>query len=205
MRGLTNAFEPPQALRELASYLRELRTTFRGNLGLAAAAYNAGPGAGRGVARRAQRPPPETQASSPSSRAMPRRPGPRKRRRSRGIGRAALASRDGRALRRDRQVDDRANAPPLPDLTAPPAWGPWAVQLAGSSTEAGVLAGYERLRRKYSAVRATACRWCSTAADVRASPFIVRVSEESRQAANALCAKLIAAGGNCTVFRTPRN
>ena len=56
MRGLTNAFEPLQALRELASYLRELRTTFGGNLGLAAAAYNAGPGRGRGVARRS--PPP---------------------------------------------------------------------------------------------------------------------------------------------------
>jgi hypothetical protein len=35
MRGLTNAFEPLQALRESAGYLRELRTTFRGNLGLA--------------------------------------------------------------------------------------------------------------------------------------------------------------------------
>jgi soluble lytic murein transglycosylase-like protein len=54
IRGLTNPFEPLQALREAASYLRELRTTFRGSLGLAAAAYNAGPGrveawlAGRG-------------------------------------------------------------------------------------------------------------------------------------------------------------
>lgn len=45
MRGLTNAFEPLQALRESASYLRQLRVTFGGNLGLAAAAYNAGPGA----------------------------------------------------------------------------------------------------------------------------------------------------------------
>ena len=44
MRGLANAFEPLEALRESASYLRELRTTFRGNLGFAAAAYNAGPG-----------------------------------------------------------------------------------------------------------------------------------------------------------------
>ena len=42
-RGLIDAFEPLQALRESASYLRELRTTFRGNLGLAAAAYNAAP------------------------------------------------------------------------------------------------------------------------------------------------------------------
>ena len=45
MRGLVNAFEPLQALRESASYLSELRTTFHGNLGLAAAAYNAGPAA----------------------------------------------------------------------------------------------------------------------------------------------------------------
>ena len=44
MRGLTNAFEPLPALRESAAYLGELRTTFGGNLGLAAAAYNAGPG-----------------------------------------------------------------------------------------------------------------------------------------------------------------
>src|ERR1700730_1595281 len=51
MRGLTNAFEPLQALRESASYLRELRLTFRGNLGLATAAYNAGPGPVEGLAR----------------------------------------------------------------------------------------------------------------------------------------------------------
>src|SRR3954451_16560835 len=44
MRGLIDAFDPLQALRESANYLRELRITFRGKLGLAAAAYNAGPG-----------------------------------------------------------------------------------------------------------------------------------------------------------------
>ena len=43
-RGLTDPFEPLSALREAAGYLRELRTTFGGNLGLAVAAYNAGPG-----------------------------------------------------------------------------------------------------------------------------------------------------------------
>src|SRR5262249_47220534 len=41
-RGLADPFEPTTALRESAAYLRELRNTF-GNLGLAAAAYNAGP------------------------------------------------------------------------------------------------------------------------------------------------------------------
>ena len=39
---------------------------------------------------------------------------------------------------------------PLP--IDPEAWGPWGLQLAGNWTEAGVLAAYERLRRKYVAV-----------------------------------------------------
>ena len=41
-RGLANPFEPEAALHESAEFLRELRDQF-GNLGLAAAAYNAGP------------------------------------------------------------------------------------------------------------------------------------------------------------------
>jgi len=57
VRGLVNPFEPVQALREAASYLRELRATFRGSLGLAAAAYNAGPGRVGSLARRACWPP----------------------------------------------------------------------------------------------------------------------------------------------------
>src|SRR6476660_1198792 len=41
--GLADPFDPIEALRHSASYLRELHDQF-GNLGLAAAAYNAGPG-----------------------------------------------------------------------------------------------------------------------------------------------------------------
>ena len=41
-RQLLNPFDPVQALPKSAEFLRELRTKF-GNLGLAAAAYNAGP------------------------------------------------------------------------------------------------------------------------------------------------------------------
>jgi hypothetical protein len=41
--GLADPFDPTEALRHSARYLRELRDQF-GNLGLAAAAYNAGPG-----------------------------------------------------------------------------------------------------------------------------------------------------------------
>ena len=42
-RGLADPFDPIGALRHSASYLRDLRNRF-GNLGLAAAGYNAGPG-----------------------------------------------------------------------------------------------------------------------------------------------------------------
>src|SRR6188508_1510961 len=41
-RNLLNPFDPVQALPKSAEFLRELRGQF-GNLGLAAAAYNAGP------------------------------------------------------------------------------------------------------------------------------------------------------------------
>ena len=42
-RGLADPFDPIEALHNSASYLRDLRERF-GNLGLAAAGYNAGPG-----------------------------------------------------------------------------------------------------------------------------------------------------------------
>ena len=81
-RGLADPLEPLQALRELASYLRELRTTFRGNLGLAAAAYNAGPGRVEGVARWT----PDLARRDAGLRAHRDRP------RGRGVGLAAAAA-----------------------------------------------------------------------------------------------------------------
>src|SRR5580700_4769700 len=42
-RGLADPFDPIEALHNAASYLHDLRDQF-GNLGLAAAGYNAGPG-----------------------------------------------------------------------------------------------------------------------------------------------------------------
>ena len=107
MRGLTNAFEPLQALRESASYLRELRTTFRGNLGLAAAAYNAGPGQVEAWLAGRRRLPFETQAyvriitgyaaEAWASPTPPQMPPPMRRPRTRRLNRAA-------ALRRARQA-----------------------------------------------------------------------------------------------------
>ena len=158
MRGLANAFEPLEALRESASYLRELRTTFRGNLGLAAAAYNAGPGqveawladrrrslpaetqayvrivTGYAAEAWAAQPPPQFASSNtPSSNTQP-----------------SNTQTGARCVEIATLMIDRAR--PRLDLTSSPAWGPWGVQLAGNWSEGGVLAAYERLRRKYGAV-----------------------------------------------------
>jgi hypothetical protein len=200
-RGLTDPFEPLRALRESASYLRELRTTFRGNLGLAAAAYNAGPGrveawlAGRrGLAGEtrayvlsitghsadawAAQPPPQWQdANSPK-----------------GVGCIELAKLI------------TADPRPRPALASSPAWGPWGVQLAGNWSEGQVLATYERLRRKHDTVlrdRLPLVLRSHPPGRRGVSKYIVRVSEKSRMDADALCAKLRATGGACIVLRNP--
>ena len=85
MRGLANAFEPLQALRESASYLRELRTTFRGNWAWPRRPTMPGParskhGSPVAACCRSRRRP--MSASSP---ATPPRPGRRSRRRVRGL------------------------------------------------------------------------------------------------------------------------
>jgi hypothetical protein len=200
MRGLVNAFEPLQALRESAAYLRELRTTFSGNLGLAAAAYNAGPGAveawlaGRGML------PFETQAyvrivTGYAAEAWTSKPPPQFEASKAPAGErcAEIAKALMESVRRR-----------LP-LSSSPAWGPWGVQLAGNWSEGGVLAAYERLRRKYASVLGDRLPLVMYARRGAGATFVVRVSEKTRADANTLCAKLQAAGGACIVLRNPRD
>lgn len=205
MRGLINAFEPLQALRESAGYLRELRTTFRGNLGLAAAAYNAGPGqvsawlAGKGKL------PAETQAyvrivTGFSAEAWIAQPTPQMQ---------SLASPPSNTPMGDRCAEFAKLMIEAPrrrrDLISDPAWGPWGVQLAGNWSEGRVLATYERLRRKHEAVLGDRLPLILTARRSDLPTYAVRVSEKSRAEADALCAKLRAGGGACVVFRNPRD
>ena len=205
MRGLTNAFEPLQALRESASYLRELRTTFRGNLGLAAAAYNAGPGAVEAWLARRSVLPAETQAyvmivTGYAAEAWASKSPPQL---EAAAAPPSTPEMGARCAEIAKSMIERTRQ--RPDLTTNPAWGPWGLQLAGNWTEAGVLAAYERLRRKYVTVLGDRLPLVLNGRRRAGVPFLVRVSEESRPAANAFCAKLIAAGGNCIVLRNPRN
>ncbi|MDP1838039.1 MAG: lytic transglycosylase domain-containing protein [Reyranella sp.] len=200
MRGLINAFEPLQALRESASYLRELRTTFRGNLGLAAAAYNAGPGQVEAWLAGRSRLPLETQAylriiTGHSAEEWTAKPPPQ-------VESSATPTGE-RCIEIARLMIDTPRR--RRDLTADPAWGPWGVQLAGNWSEGRVLATYERLRRRHEAVLGDRLPLVLTARRRDLPTFSVRVSEKSRAEADTLCAKLRAAGGACIVFRNPRD
>jgi len=201
-RGLVNPFEPMQALREAGSYLRELRTTFRGSLGLAAAAYNAGPGrveawlAGRGglpgetraYVRAVTGHAAETWASQQPPEWQP-----------------VALPKGGNCIELAKLITAVPRAP-RGAVAASPAWGPWGVQLAGNWSEGGVLATYERLRRSYNPVlrdRLPLVLQAKLPGRRGAAKYIVRVSETTRTKADALCAQLRAVGGACIVLRNP--
>jgi hypothetical protein len=199
IRGLANAFEPLQALHESASYLHELRTTFQGNLGLAAAAYNAGPGQVEAWLAGRLPLPAETQAyvrivTGYAAEAWTFQPPPQleSSKKPAGIRCVELA----------KLMIEHAHRRLA--LSSSPAWGPWGVQLVGDWSEGGVLAAYERLRRKYNPVLGDRLPLVMYARRGAGSTFVVRVSENSRADADALCAKLRIAGGACIVLRNPR-
>jgi hypothetical protein len=202
-RGLADPFEPLAAPRESASYLRELRTTFRGNLGLASAAYNAGPGRVEAWLAGRRSLPDETReyvrlvtghtAEAWASLSPPQWQGsdiPKV------IGCGEIAKLFA------------ADTRPRPVLVSSPAWGPWGVQLTANWSEGQVLATYERLRRTYNAVlrdRLPLVLRGSLPGRRGATRYIVRISEKTRIGADGLCARLRAAGGACAVLRNPRS
>jgi len=176
MRGLTNAFEPLQALRESASYLRELRTTFRGNLGLAAAAYNAGPGQVEAWLAGRRRLPGETLAyvrivTGHAAEAWASQAPPQVQSSNTPPSSARTGARCVELATLMIDSPQRRLA-----LTSNPAWGPWGVQLAGTWSEGRVLATYEQLRRKYDAVLGDRLPLVLDARRRAPSRFIVRVS-----------------------------
>ncbi len=199
-RGLLDPFEPIEALREAASYLAELRKTF-GNLGIAAASYNAGPGrVSRWLAGRATLPA-ETRAY---------------------VRIVTGHSADEWAGAQPPQWNDGdipaeipcgaianliAAAPP-PRKEPNPLWAPWGVQLAGNWSEGKLLAVYERLRRKYAAIlgdREPLVLRGRVPGLGFARGYMVRLPENTRAEADKLCARLTAAGAACAVLRNPRD
>jgi hypothetical protein len=199
-RGLTDPFDPEQAIPASAAFLADLIAQF-GNFGLGAAAYNAGPTrvanwldakgslpqetrdyvifiTGRGVdewaAQRGTGEQPAPAAAEPKKSCLE----------------LAAAIRKG--------------APSEPIIALAPL-APWGVQLAGNFSKTIALATYTRARQRYAAIIGalqpmiigTRFRSRGTRAFYR-----VRVPAQSRNEADTLCNRIHGVGGACIVLRS---
>jgi hypothetical protein len=191
-RGLSNPFDPLEAIAESAKLLRDLRREF-GNLGLAAAAYNAGSGRVRDwlAGRRAL--PRETTAYvrivtgySPEQWAGP----------SAGMG----------EMKSEKPVPCGeiaafvARAPP-PASKPTPVWG---VELVGGPTDETALAAYRRVEQKYASILVGRQAYVVHHGLGRGSMgwAHVHVGADDRPSAEKLCADLRGAGVSyCEVQR----
>jgi len=198
-RGLSNPFEPTQALLESARWLHELHEEF-GNLGLAAAAYNAGPRrvkdwmAGRGKL------PNETRAyvriitgrTADDWRTTPSETGG-------SLGAASGCGEVAKASLRSvehRSVEHRSVEKTPSSL--------WAIQLVSDASESRALSEYAGLQRRYRSVlgdRAPVIIKRPLGGRAPSNWYLIRVAESSHQKADQLCSRLKSVGGACLVSR----
>jgi hypothetical protein len=204
-RGLLDPFDPVEALPKSAEFLKELNERF-GNLGLAAAAYNAGPRRvqdwleGRGGL------PAETRNYvyaitgldaedwRPNESGSPARPAPAKSERPFDCAQVTQLLR--------RQPNSYVDA--LERRVALSAQKPWGVLLGAGFSRAKVLAAYARIERQHRLVLAQRdpliLRMVYRSRGTKAF-FQIRAGVESRRAGDLLCEKLRSQGGACAVLR----
>jgi hypothetical protein len=199
-RGLADPFDPEQAIPHAARLIADLAARF-GNLGLAAAAYNAGaarvarwlagevglPAETRNFVRLVTGHPPEDwmgKAETPQARPAPEPCA------------AILVS-----LRRPGRPMEEARVQPMEE--APLA--PWGVQLAGNFSKERALASFARARQRYAKLlgevrpMVIGTRLLSRGTQTF---YRVRVPADSRPAADALCNRIRSAGGSCIALRS---
>ncbi|WP_332682579.1 lytic transglycosylase domain-containing protein [Bosea sp. (in: a-proteobacteria)] len=193
-RGLADPFDPEAAIPHSASFLAALKNQF-GNLGLAAAAYNAGP---TRVARWVERGgslPYETQAYIRfiTGRSVEEwRLGP-------GEQPPPATSRDTDCLAAVASIRTTA-----PATLIEGAYGPFGVQLAGNPSKARAIAAYQRVAARFAALLAgkpTMVLGSAVPGRGRARFYRVRLPAQSLREATATCNRLRQAGGACLVLR----
>jgi hypothetical protein len=201
--GLRDPFDPEQAIPQAARLLAELRTRF-GNLGLAAAAYNAGPARVAGWLRGAERLPIETRSyvRSVSLRGAAAWLG------SAGLppdGGAAAPETPGEncaAIVAGLRTEDGSGETIDPDFAPLALWG---VQLAGSFSKALARAEFTRTERRFATV-ICALRPMIIGRRLRYLGtrrfYQVRLPAASRSAAELLCGRIRAAGGACVALHS---
>ena len=197
-RGLLDPFDPVQALPKSAEFLRELRDQL-GNLGLAAAAYNAGPQRVRDWMAGSRTLPAETRNYVLAITGIP------------ADDWAVGGKREpAAAVPNCAQLMALLHRSPNPfvqkleEKVTLVASSPWGVQLSAGFSRDRALAAYAAIAKRYADVLSgrdpsllsTVLRSRGTQAF-----YQVRVGAETREAANALCGNIRRAGGACIVLR----
>jgi hypothetical protein len=196
-RLLRDPFDPMEALPKSAEFLRDLRAQF-GNLGLAAAAYNAGPQRVHDWLAGRRSLPFETQAyvrivTGRSVQEWARSPQES----------LTLTIPQEMSCAETVKVVARPQSPAA--AVAQPKTAPvWVVQLIGERSEIKALTMYRQLQKKHEALLGIYEPDISrTTLRAGAAPIWtrVRVDADSRQAAENLCSRLRMAGEDCLVQR----
>lgn len=200
LRGLEDPFDPRSAIPASAGYLADLAREF-GNLGLAAAAYNAGPGRVRRWRAGRTGLPRETQDFVLSITGYPARDwnAPEQPQADYVLDKSLSF------LKACRQLPIRRFTPRLLYASAP--WQPWGVQLTAAWSPTRALAQYARLQRQFPTVldgvspmvlRKINRSWGT-------SPrFSIRIGQPDRRKADGFCQKLRRAGGACLVYKSAK-
>ena len=198
-RGLIDPFDPIEALKNSAQYLRDLKQKF-GNLGLAAAAYNAGPGrVGAWLASR--RPlPQETRnyvaivtgwtADEWASATPPKTS-------DTTIPQGVPCTRLANLILASKDEAQRIAA-------YVPRWG---MQLTANWSESRAWATYRTIQKQYAALigdrEPIVIRSRGIGLGI-AMRYNIRIADDDRAYLENFCKKLIAAGGACVVLRNDR-
>jgi hypothetical protein len=196
LRGLADAFNPAEALYASAAYLGDLASAY-GNIGLAAAAYNAGEaGLERFLAAKSGLPA-ETRAYVAAITGYPvetwRDAPPEKldlalATGGSGFQAACIAQAETRSVKEFRSV---------------PKLAPWGVVVASNREAAGAERQVGRLRNRYGAVLGgeEVAYSSGRSPGVRTRMVFAQVGRDTRASADALCARLRTAGGDCMVLK----
>ena len=195
LRGLSNSFDPAEALAKSADYLQFLVGKY-GNLGLAAAAYNAGEGRLTRYAAAGGYLPWETRSYVETITGL--------------AVDAWLADEPPEvdlALGNDADFVTTcvrmAERESVPQLDRPPSqWQPWGVMLAQDFSQAITIRRFERVQKAYPKLLGSEQLMLLQARNPNFGPrlrYIAMIGRQTREAADDLCQRLQSAGGACIV------
>jgi hypothetical protein len=196
-RNVLDPLNPIEALPKAAEFLKDLRSQF-GNLGLAAAAYNAGPGRVRAWMAGAASMPAQTRAyvEAVTGNSVDEW----------AAGGDVKAKAESGVSCETLMAKLKQPATFLAALQQHVVMGsiqPWGAILGADKSRPEILDRYAALQRRFATVLAGRDPILLERGRGSLPRYQVRVGAESRAAANDVCKRIHLAGGDCVVLRNP--